>query len=152
VTLNSGDLEKTIRNLGFRYIRMGASWTGMNNIVYESSDPSSTFSDKRRSLTSWLPAGSSCRNALGVTQWGSNHSFIDVDTLYWDDSYNGSYTNTEWLLVCPFMMAYGDQIYVWVWTRSSVTIISSVWGDTINFAAWNASHRYWGAWLPIWIK
>ncbi|MFB0965183.1 MAG: hypothetical protein QMC36_05900 [Patescibacteria group bacterium] len=67
MTINSGDLEKTIKNLGFRHIRMKNSSDGTADIVYESSNPTSTFAQKRAATTSWLPNGYSCRVAMGLS-------------------------------------------------------------------------------------
>lgn len=142
VTLNSGDLEKSIKNLGFRYIRIKYSADGNTDIVYESSNSGSTFAQKKTAATSWLPAGTSCRLAMGMTgALPGTHSYYDVDTLLWNDAYNGVYTYTEGLLVCPYVMAYGDKMYVGIGTRSTVTTISSVGGDQVDFASGLSSHR-----------
>lgn len=113
VTINSGDLEKTIKNLGFRYVRMKNSSDGTADIVYESSNSTSTFAQKKAASTSWLPAGVSCRNAMGLTSApGPSQSYYDVDALYWNQANAGTYTYTEGLLVCPYYVAYGDLVYV----------------------------------------
>lgn len=106
---------------------MKSSSDGSADIVYESSNPTSTFAQKRAATTSWLPNGYSCRVAMGISGGlPGSHSYYDVDALHWNQAYNGSYSYTEGLLVCPYMVAYGDLIYVGVGTRSTSTVLSSV--------------------------
>lgn len=75
---------------------MKSSSDGSADIVYESSNPTSTFAQKRAAATSWLPNGYSCRVAMGISGGlPGSHSYYDVDALYWNQTYNGSYTYTE---------------------------------------------------------